>query len=162
MRGVDIYKPMKERGLLFALFDEKKKCGHKLVTRNNHCIECDVSRIEYQRRDYRTGHVYLAYAHNIRRCKIGCSEFNPYSRINSLNERSYGGTEEWKLVAYAYVEDMGVVERKIQGRLKHKWIRDEYGGNEARELYKCLKSYGLETLKLGLQEIEPNILVMEL
>ncbi len=140
--------------------DNAKKCGcnfvigpkchngHRLKTRNGHCIECDSRRIIYKLRHEIPGAVYVATCGDY--CKIGMVqkigqtvEEAIGSREYKLNtEGGYGGNANWQIIDYREVsKGAGKVEHMAQAALSDYRVKGSYCHSgcmqSAYELFRC-------------------------
>ena len=106
-------------GCPFILGSKCHKAGHRLRTRSGHCIQCDTSKIKYQRRHERTGFVYVAGSLELKAIKIGTAD-NIISRMNSLNKEKYGGSADWNVLFHVRTEHTGTIEQRALSELKDK------------------------------------------
>lgn len=107
----------KEHGKSIVLARPCNRAGHRLKTRSGHCIQCDTSKLEYERRHNANGYIYIAYSANADLTKIGSTRLRT-GREESLNESAYAGQRDWKLTHSVKVNGAGAVEKKVQGALK--------------------------------------------
>jgi len=114
--------------------------GHTLRTKAGHCIQCDVKKIAFQMRSRAKAHVYIAGTSRGKIIKVG-SSINVDDRITKINTYSYGGHQDWKVLASAYVDKSGSVENYIHNKLQPFQVRGSYereGRTQAcYELFKC-------------------------
>jgi hypothetical protein len=140
MRRSDAQGKMRDLGKGFMLGSKCNAAGHRLRTRAGHCIQCDTSKIAYERRHRNKGTVYLAYSESMSLVKIG-STTDVERRIYSLNYQSYGGANDWVVVDCANTAEMGLLERQIQDRLSKYKVKGIYikGGKSqsAAEIFRC-------------------------
>jgi hypothetical protein len=133
---------MREQNKLFAFgVTPCKKFGHALRSRAGHCIECDTSRIAYQRRHHIKGIVYIAGTHSKGLLKIGCTN-DIGDRLQDLNMGGYGKAQDWEILLSAHgVQDAGLIESKAHFNLRDYNVFGTYikqgKENECYELFKC-------------------------
>lgn len=91
--------------------------GHRLRTLHGHCVQCDTSKLAFQKRFSTAGHIYIAGSLSSELIKIGFTT-DPDQRDRSLLFETYGGASDWALLYSANVDDAGRVEDMARRRLK--------------------------------------------
>lgn len=84
--------------------------GHRIRSRQGHCLQCNPSYLTYQSRWYSDGEIYIAWSDALKLTKIGYAEGRAMIRIDSLNKDSYGGACDWHLVYWCKVREGGRIE----------------------------------------------------
>ncbi|MGB3540707.1 MAG: GIY-YIG nuclease family protein [Mesorhizobium sp.] len=114
--------------------------GHRLRTRAGHCVQCDSSKIAYQRRTEVPGDVYLAVSKALGWVKIG-STTNIAQRRYKLNFDAYGGADDWTLAFYVHSSNHGHLELAVHSALARYAIEAVYikdGHRQvSRECFNC-------------------------
>ena len=131
--------------------------GHRLKTRSGHCIQCNPAVIAFQKRNRRSGAIYVAENGDF--CKVGVVDDNIkdieqaiHNREIRLNlEGGYGGITGWKIIAWAPVEhDLGKIEDGIHRQLSQFSIKTKYtySGNRkmAQEMFKCDRNEAIDRI----------------
>jgi len=140
-----------------------RKYGHTLRTRAGHCIQCDTSKIAYQRRWMDELFIYVAESKTINMIKIGvCSEIN--GRERNLRGQNYGGTSDWKIIHAKLTKNGGKVEARVHILLKEYFEPTYHIKNQKRiecmETFSCSAQIGInaisEILKNPIEEIAPK------
>lgn len=158
----------KSKGKKYIIGAECKKAGHRLRTRNGHCIQCDPSKIKFQKRFMQGGALYVATCGNF--CKVGIVEnnksdlnFSVKNREASLNaEGGYANKNTWKIVEfYEIKESVGRVEHEIHRALE-KYHVDTYYTHSGRkqlskEVFKCSIGDALLAIKSVIDPICPAV-----
>lgn len=90
--------------------------GHRLRTRYNHCIQCNVAAIAFLLRHGKPGWVYLAHSKTSKVVKVGSTK-DLTDRLRNLNSQGYGNCVDWEYIAKAYANRMGELERKIRNAI---------------------------------------------
>ena len=101
------------------------RAGHRLRTRKGHCFQCDTSKIAYQKRYSSDGYVYIAGSLRKRLIKIGGTG-SIHNREASLNNDSYAGAYDWKILLYVEVKNFGQIEREVQNLLAKYAVQISY------------------------------------
>ncbi len=146
----------RNNGCMFLIAGECQN-GHRLKTRSGHCIQCDTSKISFQKRHSSKGAIYVAVCGDY--CKVGVvdnncdnAEYAIHQRALRLNlEGGYGGMTGWKIIAWAPVnEGVGKMEEKIHKKLLPYSIKQNYiwSGEKrvAQELFKCDSSDAIDLI----------------
>lgn len=149
----------KKLGCNFMIGVECRKAGHRLRTRNNHCIQCDHAKIAYQLRRSNTGYVYIAHSASLKLIKVGYS-LDLQERKRSLNASRYGEVKDWCIIYYIKSKYAGQLESNIQKGLEgHQENRKYYKDNHwqsTNELFRCGFKVVKETIDCCL--IEEDVL----
>ncbi len=120
--------------------------GHRLKTRAGHCIQCDTSKIAFQKRHGAPGYVYFAYSDTEGLCKVGQAT-DSFDRVDDLCKHSYAGASDWVLISHYFAEESGAEEFKVHSLLSPFMERRNYqkGGRQqlSREVFRCDKDVGL-------------------
>ena len=137
----------KQSGCICVVAGECRN-GHRLKTRSGHCIQCNSAVIAFQKRNSRSGAIYVAT--NGDYCKVGVVDNNInnveqaiHNREMRLNlEGGYGGMTGWKIIAWAPVSgNLGKIEDDIHHQLTQYSVEAEYtySGNSrsAQEMFEC-------------------------
>ena len=138
----DIYDA---RGMIVKEYHDKAKAlgcpfvinscqyGHRLKTRNGHCIVCHPERISFQRREIDKGVVYIAYSGKY--TKVGMIENNINMKDVALNKREYrlnseggyAGREGWQTIKSWQLErNVGKIEREAHKILEKYKVEKGY------------------------------------
>jgi hypothetical protein len=147
MKTAQYKKAMKELGKSFAYGVSACRAeGHTLRTRAGHCIQCDTSKIAFQRRNDDEGFVYIAGSFTLKLIKIGMTN-STTDRLLSINAYGYGGTDDWELLAYLKTKNAGNVEFGTHNLLKQYSCPIQY--NKGGKIVNCLElfSCGINTAK---------------
>jgi len=150
----------KEQGCHFVI--NSCQYGHRLKTRSGHCIECDPTRITFQRRDSGGGVVYIAV--NGKYTKVGMVDNKMNSTKVALEKREYtlnseggyGGRSGWQQIKSWCVEkNAGKIESDAH-RLLEKYSAKEqyrYSGNSriAQEIFECSITTAIDAVKKAIQ-----------
>ena len=147
----------KARGLLIVLGSRCKKAGHRLRTRSGHCIQCDPSKIAYQKRHSLHGFVYIAGSLNAKLIKVGGTEAIR-DRVDRLRSERYGGAGDWLLLLHVELDRYGEAESRAHSILFRHRVEAPYlkDGHEqfGREVYRCSFSIAEAALDKALAELE--------
>lgn len=123
--------------------------GHRLRTRAGHCVQCDPSKIAYQRRTEVPGDVYLAVSKSLGWVKVGSST-NIAQRSYKLNFDAYGGADDWTLAFYVRASDHGRLELAVHSVLSRYAVEAVYikDGRQqvSRECFKCADLIALKAI----------------
>lgn len=120
------YEEAKSAGLLFGIANACKNGAHRLFTRKGHCIQCDTSKIAFIRRSSNLGYVYIAATRRGRLLKVG-STSDVTRRSSTLNnEGGYAGYDDWLVISYAKIPNVGRVEFEIHKALEDLVLSMEY------------------------------------
>lgn len=99
--------------------------GHRLKTRSGHCIQCNTSRIAFQRRSSNKGVIYVAICGDY--CKVGVVDDNFNNAEEAIHQRElrlnleggYGGMTGWKIVAWTPINnEVGKLEERIHKKCR--------------------------------------------
>lgn len=130
----------KKKGRSFVLGSPCKAAGHRLRTRAGHCIQCDPKKIAFFRRYRSGGLVYIAGSLIGGIFKVGTAG-DREGRQQSLQKESYGGYDDWIIIATAWVGNSGEVEFNIHRQLEIFFVTGQYLKDgriqDARELIKA-------------------------
>lgn len=137
--------------------------GHRLRTRSGHCIQCDPSKISYQKRFSNPGILYIAKNPHNTWLKIGMIENNQgdgdwslHNRKGSLNgEGGYGGVKGWSIAWKKGYNNIGRIEDAVHQKLKKYEVTDAFYQHSgeyqvAQELFNC----DLTTIHKAIAEVE--------
>jgi len=137
---------MRSTGMILAIGVSPCKLGHKLRTRGGHCVQCDPSKLAFQKRYDDSGFVYVAYSKKLKVVKIG-SAYNVVRRAQTLNEQIYGGGQDWVIKKSWGVDNVGRVENNAQRILMKYNATFQYLKEDrvvtASELFKCSIKAGI-------------------
>ena len=76
-----------------------RKMGHTLRSLAGDCIQCNTHVIAFTNRYFDTGFIYVSISSSKELLKIGCTK-NVENRTSGLNNLSYGGINDWKIIYY--------------------------------------------------------------
>ena len=107
---------VRKAGLTLVLGATCSKGGHRLRSRSGHCVQCDTSKISYQRRHHTVGYVYIAGSQRGRLIKLGTA-VDIDQREQNLRGQSYAGFNDWTMLFSTKVAAGGHVEHLIQAEL---------------------------------------------
>lgn len=150
------YKPIAKAKYCHFVLGNESRCGHRLKTRNGHCIQCYPERISMQMGGDSICYTYAAQAIDTRLYKVG-STSDPERRISQLNDASYGGSSHWLLVK--------TFKLTLARELEHAWHRQlssyRRKGTQrkdgefrwATELFKCSKEQLFEGFNRACDEL---------
>jgi hypothetical protein len=143
----------------------KKGCnkkGHRLRTRSGgHCVQCDTSKISYQKRFTAKEYVYLAASKKRGWIKVGTTK-DINDREATLNKDRYASVDDWKILLYFISEKSGRVEREIQRKLGSYASAQSFhkGGKkrDTREVFTCSFATAYKALNYvgGIVSLEPE------
>ena len=121
----------REAGLTVVLGAPCAKGGHRLRTRSGHCIQCDTSKISYQKRHHSVGYVYIAGSKSAQLLKIGTA-VDIEQRKGNLRRQAYGGASDWEMLFSAKVTNGGKTEGEAIRRLAKYRVSASYAkdGNQ--------------------------------
>jgi hypothetical protein len=91
--------------------------GHRLRTRHGHCVQCDTSKLAFQKKFSTAGTVYIAGSLTSELIRIGFS-IDLDQRDRKLLFEASGGASDWALLYSANVDDGGRIEDLARKRLK--------------------------------------------
>jgi len=116
------------------------KNGHRLRTRSGHCVQCDTSKLAYQKRHRKNGYVYVAHSGSLQGVKVGFST-DDSAREGKINFDAYGGASDWNVVFRIRAAEGGRLEQETHVLLS-RYRRDvEYNKDgsrqQARETFDC-------------------------
>lgn len=141
---------LSDQGKLFAYGVAPCKRGHTIRAAGG-CPQCNTACLKFARHNISPGYVYIARSVSSRLIKVGSSA-QPSNRIYIADLESYGGINDWKVRATAFVHEMGRVEKEVKNSLREYsaprvWVRN---GSErvAREIFKCTLTTALGALGL--------------
>jgi len=150
----------KEYGCPFVI--NSCKYGHRLKTRNGHCIVCHPERISFQKREIDKGVVYIAYSGKF--TKVGMIENNINSKNVALSKREYtlnseggyAGREGWKSIKSWQLErNAGKVEREAHKLLENYKVEKDYiySGElrNAKEIFECPIQTAIDAVKKAIE-----------
>jgi hypothetical protein len=105
------YEPiMKELEKSFAYgVTPCRAAGHTLRSRAGHCIQCNTACIAFQKRHQKDGYIYIAGSVSSRMIKIGVTG-DIQNRRASLNQKLYGGANDWEILLSAHIGNAGRIE----------------------------------------------------
>ncbi len=150
MTGKQFRPIMKDLGFNFAVGKPCNKARHRLRTRANHCIQCDTSKIVFQRRWRNYGEVYVALAQDVKLVKVGTAK-DASSREASLNSCEYGGSSNWKIAFVERCDYAGRIEHCAHVKLQQYQSPGDYFKDghlrQCRELFKCSHSKAIEAVR---------------
>jgi len=117
-----------------------KAKNHTLRMRAGHCVQCHPETLTYFHRYYNNSTVYVAASIESKRIKVGYTK-NIKERENALNNTSYAGNTDWKIIYYANCKYAGKVESEIQKKLSEYYSPSEYTLGDRRiscyEIFSC-------------------------
>lgn len=126
--------------------------NHTLKNKENSCIICKPMLISIHKREHGKGYLYIAASRWGKWIKIGCTT-NYEKREKYLNEyKGYGFKADWKILAVAKVDEMGVRERQVQNELKkyREFGIQYYRAKELKktnELFRCSYEKAYEAME---------------
>lgn len=100
-----------------------RKAGHRLRSRAGHCVQCDTSKLAYERRYDANSYVYVAGSLDKCWIKIGTAT-DIDQRLRSLKSSGYGGADDWAMLLHFKIKNAGRIEHEMQSLLSH------YGSNQ--------------------------------
>jgi hypothetical protein len=159
-------KSAEEAGKTFILRDpSRSKCGHRLVTRAGHCIQCDRKRISFARRYHATNFIYIVASKRERFLKIGVTS-GLERRLFNLNTQNYGGCRDWEYLYHAQIENAGVIESQAQAAVQDFTVLSRpttrAGITEfSREIFKCSFESALDAVRGAMEKNSITIPVSE-
>ncbi len=132
-------------------------CGHRITTRQNHCITCNPAALGFYRRHRKSGFVYIAGSPSAKAVKVGYSEYNPWERAKTLNNGKYGGLDDWIILFHVEVDEGGNVEAATHTLLSHHRHNVNYhkdGGSQmATEIFKCDFQTAYQSIAKAMQKL---------
>ena len=138
----DLKLYMKIYDFYFAYNCSPCKRDHTIKNRLGQCIFCNTQAIAIHLREHGKGNLYIAASRWGKWIKIGCTT-NYEKREKYLNEyKGYGFKADWKILAVAKVDEMGVREREVHYKLEkyREYGIQYYRGKELKrsnELFRC-------------------------
>ena len=104
-----------------------QKAGHRLRTRYYHCIQCNTETLKHFTRHYVSGILYIAESKSKGWYKVGITEDDVISRLQSLNHDKYGETNDWNIIKHYEVNSsVGKKENSIHDYLSHYSVSTTY------------------------------------
>jgi hypothetical protein len=142
---------MSEEGLWLAYgVTPCRESGHTVRTRKGHCVQCRPATLAFLKRWDQPGFVYIATSEDSGLCKVGTAK-DVDARISMLNQTGYGYATDWVGRWKVEVQNAGMAEAAVQGRLAG---FKETGGYLSRaqgaqciELFHCSADVALEALR---------------
>ena len=130
-----------DTGQRFMIGVTCEKGGHRLRTKNGHCIQCDTSKIAHLLRFSETGYVYISGSLKTKTIKIGSSKV-PDERHRKNEYNGYGGADDWEPLFEARFENAARVESDAQSRLNRYrvttvYMKDRTKEQTSRESFTC-------------------------
>ena len=123
---------------------------HTLRTRSGHCIQCNPASITFQKRHAKRAYVYVSGSKNLRLLKVGYSEDVP-SRIDTLNQLGYAGTNDWEALYWVNLDEAGRIELEAHSGLAEYASPTQYkrDGNtvDCLETFSCGASEAINVVK---------------
>jgi hypothetical protein len=101
------------------------KGGHFLRNRSGHCVQCDTSKLAYQKRYREKQTIYIAGSQSSQLLKVGVTA-NPSDRHQQMNDQAYGGYSDWQFLFQVIVPDAGKVESQVLKELSRYQADGEY------------------------------------
>ncbi len=139
----------KDRGLAVVLGSACAKAGHRLRTRSGHCVQCDTSKLGYQKRHLEPKDLYIAFSRRAGLIKIGSSN-SVDVRINKINFEGVGGATDWRPIFKVPVKEGQRLETEVQNLLLEHMAPTSYMKDgrrqDSRECFKCSAAQALETV----------------
>jgi hypothetical protein len=123
---------------------------HTLRTRSGHCIQCNPASIKFQERQAKRAYVYVSGSKNLRLLKVGYSADVP-SRIDTLNQLGYAGTNDWEALYWVNLDEAGRIELEAHSGLAKYASPTQYkrDGNtvDCLETFSCGASEAINIVK---------------
>lgn len=94
------------------------KGGHFLRNRSGHCVQCDTSKLAYQKRYRMEQTIYIAGSASSQLLKVGVTA-DPPDRHKQMNEQAYGGSSDWQFLFQVIVPDAAKIESEVLGELSN-------------------------------------------
>ena len=135
-----------------------KKFGHKLRTRNGHCVQCDTTKFAFLDRYDSKNYLYIASSKKRNFHKIGLTNNTKQRQIN-LNYSCYGGTNDWKIKDSIFCDNAGRIENNIHKRLNKHLYSFEYFRRDLKINVQCKEIFKIDYIiikKVFYSEIESN------
>ena len=92
--------------------------GHTTRSRSGHCIVCRPSVIAFQKRSSVEGNIYIACSISKRYTKVGMTTEKLETRIQKLNSREVGGTNDWQPVIEIICSEPNKLELFVHSKLE--------------------------------------------
>lgn len=138
-----------------------QKGNHRIFTRNNHCIQCDTSKIAIQLRGSKTGFVYLAGSESKKLIKVGVAS-DLSDREKTLNSFKYADCNDWVILKWIKVDNAGTVEGCIHHKLlEYASPQKYYKEGRWQDTYEIFTCSFLTALKALSDEIKDRVLLDE-
>ncbi|MBE0580520.1 GIY-YIG nuclease family protein [Devosia sp.] len=99
-------------GLSVVLGSPCNNGGHRLRTRSGHCVQCDTSKLSYQKRHHSEGYVYIAGSQKAQVIKVGTA-VDIDQRERNLRGQSYAGISDWTMLFSVKVDAGGKIEGEV-------------------------------------------------
>jgi hypothetical protein len=115
----------KERGLEVVLGSACVKAGHRLRTRSRHCVQCDTSKLGYQKRHLQPKDLYIAFSRRAGLIKVGSSN-SVDVRISKINFEGVGGATDWRLIFRVPANEGQRLETEVQALLSEHMLPVTY------------------------------------
>jgi hypothetical protein len=131
--------------------------GHRLRTRSGHCVQCDTSKLSFQKRHHTTGYVYIAGSLSTKVIKIGTA-VDIDQRERNLRGQTYAGVDDWKMLFSAKVGAGGKVEGDVLRELARYSVSRAYEKDgrqqDAGEVLKAGFTIALNAMFRALKQVE--------
>jgi len=149
------YKPVAKKHYCDFVLGNTSVCGHRLKTRNGHCIQCRPERITMQT-GVASEYIYAARAVDRTIFKVGRSR-DPSRRMEQLNDAAYGGSRSWKLVfkdEISYAKELEAAWHRQLSAFRKTGTQTKDGELKwAKELFTCTEKELRAAYIAALQEI---------
>jgi len=149
------FKEIERQDKTIALGSPCKKAGHRLRSRRAHCVQCDTSKLGYQRNYSEKKYLYIAGSLSTQLIKIGNCR-NLLQRETQMRSERYGDTRDWEILFFLEVDRAGAIEDTARSRLQRYIVPRSYwkdGGEQiATELLRCSYSRAIQAVREALPE----------
>jgi hypothetical protein len=131
-----------------------KKYGHRIRSRHGHCVQCNISVLEFQDRKYRDGFVYVCYSAMNNFAKIGMT-YTPERRLNVLKKQKYASVQDWEMIFAEKCLNAGLVEYKAQKLIEQFRMERTYTKDgriqSCYEIFHCSAKEAIEAVKTAIR-----------
>ncbi len=130
--------------------------GHTTRDRSGHCIVCNPASIAFQKRNSVQGYIYIACSLSKGYTKIGMTTEILETRIQKLNSREVGATNDWQPVVEIRCSEPNRLELLVHSKLERYKALGLYDNmdTENREIFRCGISKMLAVLDEAQAQLE--------
>jgi len=152
---------MSEEGKILAFNGSQCPANknHNFITREGACPQCHTASLQTALKEFQTGYVYIIGSVQAGLIKVGAAT-EIIKRVKTLNGAAskYGGFDDWEMLFYAKMVNIGKVERMVQEKLASYLDTRQFLKSEkmpkGSELFRCSYTRAKKALTDVQEELE--------